>query len=138
VAATAYSVEIDPRQLAALRRKLGPDLYRKAFGTALSRIAFAVEGVAKSRTPVVTGNLRRSIQSDVRRVEDERPEARVESRALYANWIETGKYETRPGVEMKTMPGGYRMFEQAADEAKRIANDVLARAARDVQTTWAA
>lgn len=136
--AGGFSIELDKAQLAAIKRKLGADLYGDVIARALTTMAYQYEGVAKSFTPVVTGNLRRSIQSDVRNADrTPHPEARVESRAVYANWIETGEFFTRPGVQMVSHPGGYRMFEQAFDAAKRDANKHLSEAAKAIENKWA-
>ena len=136
--AANFTIEFDKAQLAAIRHKLDRELYDKAIGRALTTMAYQYEGVAKSFTPVVTGNLRRSIQSDVRNANRQPdPQSRVESRAVYANWIETGKFETRPDVVMTSMPGGYRMFEQARDAAARDASKHLSEAATAIENHWA-
>jgi hypothetical protein len=71
-------IEVDSRDLEALMAKLAPELYREALGRALTDMAHTAEGEIKSRTPVVTGNLRRSIRSDVANATRERdPEGRV-------------------------------------------------------------
>ena len=139
--AANFNIEFDKAQLAALQRKLGRELYDKAIGRALTTMAYQYEGVAKSLTPVGKvrgGNLRRTIQSDVRHADRmPNPESRVESRAVYANWIETGTFETKPDVVMTSMPGGYRMFEQAKDAASRDASKHLSGAAKAIENQWA-
>lgn len=133
------TVEIDAASLAKLEEKLSPELYQEAVKAAFIDVTHAAEGEIKARTPVVTGNLRRSIQSDVRdagRFPD--PETRVAALSTlceYAWWIETGT--TRDGSrQMKSKPGGYRMFEEGAKATQARMPEIIAAIEREITTRW--
>ncbi len=128
-------VEFDKRQLKELMDLLGPELYAEAVEQLLTDATQFAEDAIKPATPVVTGNLRRSIQTDTRKAAAPTYEARVGTRAEYANWIETG--ETRDGRKMKTRPGGYRMFEQGADATERELPEMLDRCGNAIAERWA-
>lgn len=134
--ATEFTVVPDAKDLAALKRKLGPDLYRAAVADFLTTAALKGEGYVKQGEPSVTGNLRRSTQSDVRSVNDARaPESRVVVGAVYGDWIETG--ETASGRKMLTRPGGYRMVENADRKIEGETDHLLDVAARKIEERWA-
>lgn len=129
------SVEVDAASLAALQAKLTADLYMDAVKAAFIDVAHAAEGEIKARVPVVTGNLRRSIASDVTNAgRFPQPESRVVTLAEYGWWIETG--ETRSGRKMKTKPGGYRMFEEGARATEARIPEIVASIAGEIEKRW--
>lgn len=73
--------------------RLGVELDRLA-APMMARLALKVETEAKRRTPVKTGNLRRSIISTVAEV-DGRPVGVVAATAHYAGFVELGTYKMR-------------------------------------------
>ena len=107
---TPLSVSIDAASLARLEKALGPQLYRDAVAKAIGQMTLHGELEIKARTPapdvlecdrdwIRTGDLRRSIMSDVSKVDADEPEGRVVSDAtvvVYGWWIETG--ENRRGL----------------------------------------
>lgn len=130
------TVSFDQHDLAKIKAKLGEDLYRQAVGDALVDVVHYAEGEVKARTPVVTGNLQRSIVSDVtdaQRWPD--PETSLASAQPYVWWIETGT-RLSDGAELATVPGGYRMFEKGAAEAQSKAGVLLKRAAKAIEEKW--
>lgn len=128
---------VDEAAFRKVEKKLGPELYMKAVSRALTDVTHIGEGVAKSVVPVVTGNLRRSIRSNLSAVKDERaPEGRVESDSRYAGWIEDGFWESRPGV-MEDPAGGYGMFRAAQEAANENLPRYLDMAAREIETRFA-
>jgi len=137
------SVEFDKKQLKELMELLGPELYAGAVEQLLTDVTEFAEGEVKELTPKVTGTLRRSIQSDVRKVVAPQHETRVGaygpgksgSRIEYAHWIETG--ETRDGRKMKTRPGGYRMFEKGAEATERELPQMFDRCGNAIAERWA-
>lgn len=132
------AIELDATSLAMLQAKLTSDLYMEAVKAAFIDATHAGEGEIKARTPVVTGNLRRSIQSDVTNAgRFPNPESRVAALASlceYAWWIETG--ETKSGRKMKTKPGGYRMFEEGARAVEARIPEIIAGIAGDIEKRW--
>ena len=131
-------IEVNARDMESLRAKLGPELYREGIGRAITDLVHLAEGEIKGRTPFVTGNLRRSIMSDVAdAMREAGPEGRVaadETIAVYAWWIETG--ENRKGHRMKTKPGGYRMFKQGGEAAADKSGEIVAAVVREIETQW--
>ncbi len=96
-----------------------------------------MSGEVMDRTPVVTGNLRRSVLTDVRNVDKwPDPSARIFSDAAYSWWIETGKYETR-SAKMRNPSGGYRMFEEGAKATEGKADAILSAVATQIERRWA-
>lgn len=129
----SMTTTVDQAAFRKVEKNLGPELYREALGHALTDATHLGEGVVKGATPVKTGNLRRSGRSDTSKVNDERdPEGRVVSDARYANWIETGEYESRP-AKMNDPAGGYRMFEQGQKAAEAALPRFLDQAAREIE-----
>lgn len=131
------TVTFDRAQLARLQSKLDPKVYRELIRDALIDAAHIAEGEIKDRTPVVSGNLRRSFQPDYRAAgRFPNAEARIESRAVYAGWVETG--EDSRGRKMRTRPGGYRMVQEGALATADKLGEVLDSAARKIEERWAA
>ena len=135
--AIAVSFEVNAAQLRDVLSKLEPDQYRLALADVFTDSALVLEGEVKKKTPVVTGNLRRSIVSDVRSADRwPDPEVRVLSREEYANWVETG--ERRDGARMRSPSGGHRMFQGGAESMERKLPKLLDEAALEIEARWAA
>lgn len=115
--------------LERLRQVLDPDhkAYAQLVEDCLTELALRAIEPVMAATPVVTGNLRRSVQATTDKVRASPPESAVESRAIYAGWIETG--QTKDGSRrMKHPAGGYRMFEAGYRYAEGIVDSVVDRA----------
>lgn len=133
------AVAVDTASMARLEEKLKGTLYQDAVKAAFIDVAQAAEGEIKARTPVVTGNLRRSIQSDVTKAGAfPSPESRVfadSSLCEYAWWIETGT--TRDGSRtMQSKPGGYRMFEEGKTATEQRIPQILATIVDAIERRW--
>lgn len=79
---TSFTLRVDQSALTALRNEFARDLQ-----DVLNTAALRVEGDAKSRAPVDTGNLRNSIQAEPNAGQ---LEARVNVGAEYAAFVELG------------------------------------------------
>lgn len=131
------TVQLDPDDVRRLKEKLGPDTFQRAISDALTDVTHYAEGEVKSRTPVVTGNLQRSIISDVTNASRwPDPETRLSTDQPYGWWIETGVRESN-GAKMKTKPGGYRMFEEGAAATEQKLGALVDRAIKMIEAEWA-
>lgn len=135
------AIQVDTASLAKLQAKLGPGLYEDAVKAAFIDATHAAEGEIKGRTPVVTGNLRRSIQSDVtnagRFPDVETRVLAVASLCEYAWWIETGENRTT-GAKMKSKPGGYRMFEEGRTATEQRIPQIVQGIVNEIESRWGA
>lgn len=114
------------------------DVVREPLARFLTRAIYVWERFTKGFTPVQTGTLRRSIQSDVSHVRDYPvAHAAIETRTVYAAWIETGERAGKNGkVYMKNPPGGYRMFEQGRTSAGAQIEGLKTALGREIAEAW--
>lgn len=122
MAGALVSIEVDAASLAKLQAKLDPELWRDALENALIDATHQMEAEVKQRTPVVSGNLLRSIQSDVQHARDDNPHVLVSTDVVYAWPVE--KRSEMFGISAEVM------------EAKLPA--MLDNIAREVESRWGA
>lgn len=129
------TIEVDARDLGRLLARCTPDLYRDAVRSLFVDVAHDATGLVHARTPVLSGNLRRSEQADVTRAGNlPHPSSRVSTRTEYAWWVETGA--TKSGRRMRRKPGGYRMFEETALEMDGRVPGHLSAVAGRIEEAW--
>ena len=122
MAGPLISIEVDASSFAKLQTKLSPELWREALESALIDATHQLEAEVKQRTPVRTGNLQRSEQSDVSHARDDRPFVKFSTNVVYA-W----PVEDRVG-----------MFAGGAEAMEGKLPRILDNVAREVETKWAA
>lgn len=126
-----YQIAFDDADITKAIGRIKPSVIREPLGRALIKLIAIWERTTKGVTPVRTGNLRRSIQSEKSHAKDEkRPYVTVGTRTVYAPWIEWG--ETKKGKRMKVKPGGYRMFEQGQTAARDAHSAVMTTMGREI------
>lgn len=122
MAGALFSIEVDASSLAKLQAKLDPEMWRDALENALIDATHQMEAEVKPRTPWVTGNLRRSIQSDVQHARDDKPYVTVSSDVVYAWPVEKRSH----------------MFEDGARAMEAKLPAMLDNIAREVESRWGA
>jgi len=123
MAAPFLSIEVDAVSLRALYAKLDLELWREALAKALTDGIHQAEAEVKALTPVLTGNLRRSIVPDLSSIDRDRaPYAKLWTNVVYA-W----PVEDRVG-----------MFADGATALEAKLPGILDSVAREVESRWAA
>lgn len=122
MAGALVSIEVDASSLRALYDKLSPELWREALEATLIDATHQMEAEVKQRTPWVSGNLRRSEQSDVTHARDDKPYVSVSTDVVYA-WP----------VELRS-----HMFADGAKAMEEKLPRMLDNIAREVESRWAA
>lgn len=120
------------------RPALDSDVVREPLARFLTRVIGTWERITKGLTPVKTGNLRRSIQTDISHVRDHPvAHAAIGTRTIYAAWIETGERRGKNGkVYMSQPPGGYRMFEQGRTATEKQMDTLKTALGREIAAAW--
>lgn len=114
------------------------NVVREPLARFLTKAIYVWERFTKAATPYRTGTLRRSIQSDVSHVR-EYPvaHAAIETRNVYASWIEIGERQGKNSkVVMTKRPGGYRMFEQGRTAAMAQEDTLKTALGREIAEAW--
>lgn len=122
MAGALIAIEVDASSLRALYDKLDPVLWREVLENALIDATHQMEAEVKQRTPVLTGNLRRSIQGDVTHARDDKPYVSVATDVVYAWPVEKRE----------------EMFGRAAEVMEAKLPGMLDNIAREVETRWGA
>lgn len=122
MAGALVSIEVDASSLRALYDKLSPELWREALEAALIDATHQMEAEVKQRTPVLTGNLRRSIQGDVTHARDDKPYVSVATEVVYAWPVEKRE----------------EMFGRSAEVMEAKLPRMLDNIAREVESRWGA
>lgn len=122
MAGPLISIEVDATSFAELQVKLSPELWKEALGNVLIDATHQMEAEVKQRTPVRTGNLQRSEQSDVSHARDDQPYVSLSTDVVYA-W----PVEDRVG-----------MFEGGAQAMEARLPVILDNVAREIEARWAA